>query len=136
MAAASPSLTSVSAKVASLALIAMSAAATIPMPPARTAPGRAQRARGRAASHAPGPVAPHEPVGPVVQLDDRGETALAVAGVNRVGEVARLMAELGFRPVATPDTSPHYVWRGRARAKVAAPDPANAFAALAGLMGR
>ena len=38
IAAASPSLTSVSAKVASSALIAMSAAAMMPMPPARTAP--------------------------------------------------------------------------------------------------
>ena len=38
IAAARPSLTSVSAKVASSALIAMSAAAMMPMPPARTAP--------------------------------------------------------------------------------------------------
>ena len=38
IAAASPSLTSVSAKVASSAAIAMSEAATMPIPPARTAP--------------------------------------------------------------------------------------------------
>ena len=38
IAAANPSLTSVSAKVASSSAIAMSEAATMPMPPARTAP--------------------------------------------------------------------------------------------------
>ncbi|WP_341209860.1 helicase-related protein [uncultured Sphingomonas sp.] len=64
------------------------------------------------------------------------DPALAVSIGLEPATVARLMAELGFRPVATADTAPHYVWRGRARAKVVAPDPANAFAALAGLMGR
>ncbi|MEH3122845.1 MAG: helicase-related protein [Sphingomonas phyllosphaerae] len=64
------------------------------------------------------------------------DPALAVSIGLEPATVARLMAELGFRPVAKPDAAPHYVWRGRARAKVAAPDPANAFAALAGLMGR
>ncbi len=46
------------------------------------------------------------------------------------------MAELGFRPASVPGETPHYVWRGRARARAAAPDPGNAFAALAGLVGR
>ncbi|MFK3889666.1 helicase-related protein [Sphingomonas sp. NPDC079357] len=64
------------------------------------------------------------------------DPALAVSIGLESATVARLMAELGFRPVDKPDAAPHYVWRGRARAKVAAPDPANAFAALAGLMGR
>ncbi|MBB6504771.1 ATP-dependent RNA helicase SUPV3L1/SUV3 [Sphingomonas endophytica] len=64
------------------------------------------------------------------------DPGLAVSIGLEPATVARLMAELGFRPVAKPDAAPHYVWRGRARAKVAAPDPANAFAALAGLMGR
>ncbi|MEG8041112.1 helicase-related protein [Sphingomonas sp. LR60] len=64
------------------------------------------------------------------------DPALAVSIGLEPATIARLMAELGFRPVATLDTAPHYVWRGRPRAKVAAPDPANAFAALAGLMGR
>ncbi|WP_028967475.1 helicase-related protein [Sphingomonas phyllosphaerae] len=64
------------------------------------------------------------------------DPALAVSIGLEPATVARLMAELGFRPVATSDTAPRYVWRGRPRAKVAAPDPANAFAALAGLMGR
>jgi ATP-dependent RNA helicase SUPV3L1/SUV3 len=64
------------------------------------------------------------------------DPALAVSIGLEPATVARLMAELGFRPVVTQESAPHYVWRGRARAKVAAPDPGNAFAALAGLMGR
>lgn len=64
------------------------------------------------------------------------DPALAVSIGLEPATVARLMAELGFRAVAKPDAAPQYVWRGRARAKVAAPDPANAFAALAGLVGR
>ncbi len=62
------------------------------------------------------------------------DPALAVSIGLEPGTIARLMAELGFRPVAAPGDAPHYVWRGRARARVAPPDPDNAFAALAGLM--
>ncbi len=64
------------------------------------------------------------------------DPALAVSIGLEPATVARLMAELGFRPVTVPDAAPHYVWRGRARAKAIAPDPGNAFAALAGLVGR
>lgn len=64
------------------------------------------------------------------------DPALAVSIGLEPGTLARLMAELGFRPVAIDGGAAQYVWRGRARAKPVAPDPANAFAALAGLMGR
>ncbi|WP_294213642.1 helicase-related protein [uncultured Sphingomonas sp.] len=64
------------------------------------------------------------------------DPALAVSIGLEPGTLARLMAELGFRSVAVDGSAPHYVWRGRARAKSVAPDPSNAFAALAGWMGR
>ncbi|KQN92399.1 helicase [Sphingomonas sp. Leaf231] len=64
------------------------------------------------------------------------DPALAVSIGLEAATVARLMAELGFRPASVPGETPHYVWRGRARARAAAPDPGNAFAALAGLVGR
>ena len=81
--------------------------------------------------------AAHDARGPGGRTPFAPDPALAVSIGLEPGTIARLMAELGFRPVAaTDDAPPRYVWRGRARAKVAAPDPANAFAALAGLVGR
>ncbi|PZQ62022.1 MAG: helicase [Sphingomonas taxi] len=64
------------------------------------------------------------------------DPSLAVSIGLEPATVARLMAELGFRPAAVPGEVAHYVWRGRARARAVAPSPDNAFAALAGLVGR
>ena len=59
------------------------------------------------------------------------DTALATSLGLQPQALARLMRDLGFRP-ANDDAG--WIWKGRARAKPAAPvDPANAFAALAGL---
>ena len=61
------------------------------------------------------------------------DPALAVSIGLEPATIARLMAELGFRPAAGGDGPPRYVWRGRARAVAAPvrPAPDNAFAALA-----
>ena len=63
------------------------------------------------------------------------DPALAVSIGLEPGTVARLMVELGFRAVAG-EGAQRYVWRGRARARREMPASDNAFAALAGLMGR
>jgi ATP-dependent RNA helicase SUPV3L1/SUV3 len=59
------------------------------------------------------------------------DPALATSMGLEPGTLARLMAELGFRPVAGDE--PRWVWKGRppARREEPAPDPNNAFAALA-----
>jgi ATP-dependent RNA helicase SUPV3L1/SUV3 len=57
------------------------------------------------------------------------DAALATSIGLEPGTVARLMAELGFRP--SPEG--RWAWRGRPTAKVAAPRHDNAFAALAEL---
>ena len=61
------------------------------------------------------------------------DPALATSIGLEPGTIARLMAELGFRPVPGEGTQ-CYVWRGRARARREAPPSDNAFAALAGLV--
>jgi ATP-dependent RNA helicase SUPV3L1/SUV3 len=63
------------------------------------------------------------------------DPALAVSMGLEPGTIARLMAELGFRPAAAAtDGPPRYVWQGRARPRAVAPAPDNAFAALADLV--
>lgn len=59
------------------------------------------------------------------------DPALAVSMGLEPGTIARLMAELGFRPVGAGDGPTRYVWRGRPRARRSPPAPTNAFAALA-----
>ncbi|MEH3100410.1 helicase-related protein [Sphingomonas adhaesiva] len=60
------------------------------------------------------------------------DATLAVSIGLHAATVARLMAELGFRPVAPVEGIARYVWQGRPRARRVAPTPDNAFAALAG----
>jgi len=63
--------------------------------------------------------------------------ALAISMGLEPGTIARLMAELGFRPAPAVDGAAHWTWRGRPPAKPVAPPRDNAFAALAELgMGR
>ncbi len=57
------------------------------------------------------------------------DPALATSIGLEAGTIARLMAELGFRPL--PEG--RWAWRGRPPAKAAPPRPDNAFAALAEL---
>lgn len=57
------------------------------------------------------------------------DPALAVSMGLEPGTIARLMAELGFRPAGEG-----YAWRGRARPRPAPAAPTGAFAALAGLV--
>ena len=57
------------------------------------------------------------------------DAALAVSMGLEPGTIARLMAELGFRPAGEG-----YAWRGRARPRPAPAAPTGAFAALAGLV--
>ncbi|MFL0560991.1 helicase, partial [Sphingomonas sp. 179-I 2A4 NHS] len=57
------------------------------------------------------------------------DPALATSMGLDASTVARLMAELGFRPL--PEG--RWAWRGRPPAKPVAPRPDNAFAALAAL---
>jgi len=59
------------------------------------------------------------------------DPALATSMGLEPGTLARLMAELGFRPVAGEE--PRWVWKGRppARREEVVADPNNAFAALA-----
>ncbi|WP_375391165.1 helicase-related protein [uncultured Sphingomonas sp.] len=61
------------------------------------------------------------------------DAALATSMGLQPGTVARLMAELGFRPADPPEGQDSaWTWRGRPPARPAAPPPAdNAFAALA-----
>ena len=62
------------------------------------------------------------------------DPALATSIGLEPGTLARLMAELGFQPVA--GETPRWAWRGRPRARAAAmAPPTGAFAALAGLVG-
>ena len=63
------------------------------------------------------------------------DPALATSMGLEPGTIARLMAELGFRPApAAEDAAPRYVWRGRARPKRVAAAPGGAFAGLADLV--
>ncbi|MBW6528078.1 helicase [Sphingomonas sp. RHCKR7] len=64
------------------------------------------------------------------------DPALAVSIGLEPATTARLMAELGFRPAPVVEGPPHYVWRGRARARESRPPSDNAFAALAELVRR
>ncbi len=61
------------------------------------------------------------------------DPALAVSIGLEPGTIARLMAELGFRPAPDSEGVTRYVWRGRGRAPAPSVRPArdNAFAALA-----
>ena len=61
------------------------------------------------------------------------DPALAVSIGLEPGTIARLMAELGFRPAPDSEGVTRYVWRGRGRASAPSvrPAPDNAFAALA-----
>ncbi|MBY9063174.1 helicase [Sphingomonas yunnanensis] len=65
------------------------------------------------------------------------DPALAVSIGLEPATIARLMAELGFRPApVSAEGPPLYVWRGRAPARESRPPPDNAFAALAELVRR
>jgi ATP-dependent RNA helicase SUPV3L1/SUV3 len=61
------------------------------------------------------------------------DPALATSIGVKPETLARLMAALGFRTAAAVEGAPHWVWRGIARARIAAPPRDNAFAALAAL---
>ncbi len=66
------------------------------------------------------------------------DPALATSIGLEPGTLARLMAELGFQPVAPAigGEGPRWAWRGRPRARaVPVAPPTGAFAALAGLVG-
>jgi ATP-dependent RNA helicase SUPV3L1/SUV3 len=63
------------------------------------------------------------------------DPALAVSIGLEPGTIARLMAELGFRPAPPVEGTARWVWRGRPPAKRIAPPRDNAFAALADLYG-
>ncbi|UVO51183.1 helicase [Sphingomonas sp. SUN019] len=63
------------------------------------------------------------------------DPALAVSIGLEPGTIARLMAELGFRPAPSVEGAARWVWRGRPPAKRVAPPRDNAFAALADLYG-
>jgi ATP-dependent RNA helicase SUPV3L1/SUV3 len=63
------------------------------------------------------------------------DPALAVSIGLEPGTIARLMAELGFRPAPPVEGAARWVWRGRPPAKRVAPPRDNAFAALADLYG-
>ncbi len=61
------------------------------------------------------------------------DPALAVSMGLQPGSIARLMAELGFRPAPAVDGAERWVWRGRPPVRRTTPPRDNAFAALAEL---
>ena len=81
----------------------------------------------------PGPVLPlipYDSLDEVLARIETGPKPLAFYLFERdPGTIARLMAELGFRPAGEG-----YAWRGRARPRPAPAAPTGAFAALAGLV--
>jgi ATP-dependent RNA helicase SUPV3L1/SUV3 len=58
------------------------------------------------------------------------DPALATSMGLQEPTIARLMAELGFRPAKQPDGQGGWAWRGRPPARGAAPSPEDPFAAL------
>lgn len=61
------------------------------------------------------------------------DPALATSIGLEEGTIARLMAELGFRPAAAEDGMPRWTWRGRPPMRREAVEPTGAFAKLAEL---
>jgi ATP-dependent RNA helicase SUPV3L1/SUV3 len=61
------------------------------------------------------------------------DPALAISIGLEPGTIARLMAELGFRPAAPEDGAPRWTWRGRPPARREVVEPRGAFARLAEL---